>query len=197
MTLDDKYLPTALVLPFSGYSRQSQLMHAQISFPAPKYRELWVEIVKKKIINQSRNLTLLGLDGSETVAEYAQKISCENADYTEAAAAREYFNFYHEGLNRRSDDPVNSRLNYGYAIVRSAIARALVITGFHPVFGIHHNNQLNCFNLTDDLIEPYCAIVDQTAYFHIGANEFLTKAERKSIAGVLFNACSLGDKKRM
>lgn len=195
MTLDEKYLPTAIVLPFSGHSRQSQLMHAQVSFPSSGYRQIWAEIVQQKIMNQSRNLALLGLPGSEVIAEYARKVSCENADTLEALAAKDYFGFYHTGLNRRSDDPVNSRLNYGYAIVRSAIARALVITGFHPVFGIHHNNQLNGFNLTDDLIEPYRAIVDQTAYFHIGANEFLTKAERKSIAGVLFNACSLGDKK--
>lgn len=75
----------------------------------------------------------------------------------EALAAKMYFASYHEGLNRRVEDPVNSRLNYGYAVVRSAIARNLVAVGFHPTFGIHHDSQLNAFNLVDDLIEPYRA----------------------------------------
>lgn len=84
---------------------------------------------------------------------------------------------------------MNSRLNYGYAIVRSAIARALVCAGFHPAFGIHHNNQLNAFNLADDLIEPYRAMVDQVAYYIFGPNERLNKAERKELSGILYNAC--------
>ena len=60
--------------------------------------------------------------------------------------AKEYFSYYHGGLNRRGDDPINSRLNYGYAVVRSSIARSLVASGFHPAFGIHHDSQLNAFN---------------------------------------------------
>ncbi|MBQ8518766.1 MAG: type II CRISPR-associated endonuclease Cas1 [Agathobacter sp.] len=97
--------------------------------------------------------------------------------------------FYHEGLNRRTEDPINSRLNYGYAVVRSAIARKLVATGFHPTFGIHHDSQLNAFNLADDLIEPYRPIVDLVAHENIGANIQLSKSERKEIAHVLHNAC--------
>ncbi|MCR5848181.1 MAG: type II CRISPR-associated endonuclease Cas1 [Lachnospiraceae bacterium] len=191
MTLDEKYLPTAIVLPFSGNSRQSQIMHAQVSYSEEKYKTLWEQIIKRKVENQSRNLTLLGLDGAEKIATYSQGISADNVDYIEAISAKEYFQKYHCGLNRRGDDPVNNRLNYGYAIVRSAIARSLVCTGFHPAFGIHHNNQLNAFNLADDLIEPYRAIVDQTAYYNIGPNERLNKAERKELSGVLFNACLL------
>lgn len=81
------------------------------------------------------------------------------------------------------------RLNYGYAVVRSAIARSLVAAGFHPTFGIHHDNQLNAFNLADDLIEPYRAIVDVVAHENIGSNVQLTKNERREIAHVLHNAC--------
>lgn len=195
MTLDDKYLPTAIVLPFSGNSRQSQLMHAQVSFSEERYRTLWEKIIKRKIENQSRNLALLGLNGAERISTYARDINKENTDYMEALAAKDYFQEYHIGLNRRGDDPVNSRLNYGYAIVRSAIARALVCTGFHPAFGIHHNNQLNAFNLADDLIEPFRAMVDQLAYSNIGSNEILNKVERKELAGVLFNACVINETK--
>lgn len=189
MTLDEKYLPTAIVLPFEGHSRQSKLMHAQVNTKDEKYIELWIQIIKQKISNQSRTLSIMGLNGAEIIAEYVASINEKNVDYNESLAAKEYFSFYHEGLNRRTEDPINSRLNYGYAIVRSAIARKLVATGFHPTFGIHHDNQLNAFNLADDLIEPYRAIVDLVAHENIGTNVRLSKAERRELAHVLHNAC--------
>lgn len=74
-------------------------------------------------------------------------------------------------------------------MVRSAIARSLVTVGFHPTFGIHHDSQLNAFNLVDDLIEPYRAIVDLVAHENIGSNVRLSKNERRAIAHVLHNAC--------
>lgn len=66
-------------------------------------------------------------------------------------------------------EDINNRLNYGYAVIRSYIARSLVAAGFHPTFGIHHDNQLNAFNLADDLIEPYRAIVDIVAHNNVGS----------------------------
>lgn len=126
---------------------------------------------------------------------YALNISENNVDCNEALAAKAYFEYYHSGLNRRVDDPINSRLNYGYAVVRSAIVRSLVATGFHPTFGIHHNNQLNAFNLADDLIEPWRAMVDLVAIKNIGTNVILTKKERYEIACVLHNACMIKEEK--
>lgn len=189
MTLDEKYLPTAIVLPFEGHARQSKLIHAQVNVENEKYMKLWVQIIKQKISNQSRALSIMGLEGVEKIAEYAVSVKEENVDYNESLAAKEYFSYYHEGFNRRTEDPINSRLNYGYAVVRSAIARKLVATGFHPTFGIHHNSQLNAFNLADDLIEPYRAIVDLVAHNNIGSNVRLSKADRKELAHVLHNAC--------
>lgn len=55
---------------------------------------------------------------------------------------------------------VNVLLNYGYGILRAAVARAVVGAGLHPALGIHHSNQFNSFNLVDDLIEPFRPIVD-------------------------------------
>lgn len=131
----------------------------------------------------------MGLDGAEKIAEYVSAVNDENVDYRESLAAKEYFSYYHEGFNRRTEDPINSRLNYGYAIVRSAIARKLVSTGFHPTFGLHHDSQLNAFNLADDLIEPYRPMVDLVAHNNIASNVQLTKLERRELAHVLYNAC--------
>lgn len=129
MTLDEKYLPTAIVLPFEGHTRQSQLMHLQVDYPKQKYFEMWMQIVRQKISNQSRTLAIMGVEGSEKIAKYTALLNENNVDSSEAQSAKEYFSYYHPGLNRRVEDPVNSRLNYGYAVVRSAIARKLVETG--------------------------------------------------------------------
>ncbi len=139
ITLDEKYLPTAIVLPLDGHSRQSKLMHAQVRTLPGKYLDLWKQIIRSKISNQSRALSILGLPGSERIAGYSESITDDNVDSMEALAAKDYFSQFHEGMNRRTDDPINSRLNYGYAVVRSYIARCLCATGFHPTFGIHHN----------------------------------------------------------
>ena len=151
--------------------------------------------MKEKQGNQARALPILGLDGTEIVAAYATNIDIKNVDSKESCAAKDYFSHYHDGLNRRTDDPINSRLNYGYAVIRSSIARNVVAAGFHPAFGIHHNNQLNPFNLADDLIEPFRPMVDLVAHKNIGANERLTKAERYFLAGTLYNACIINGTK--
>ena len=191
MTLDEKYLPTSIVLPFEGHARQSKLMHAQVSQGKDVYLDLWLQIINRKISNQARVLSIMGMEGAENISKYLDNMTAENIDITEALSAKEYFTYYHEGLNRRGDDPVNSRLNYGYAVVRSYIARSLVAAGFHPTFGIHHDSQLNAFNLADDLIEPYRAMVDIVAHNNIGSNVQLSKIERREIAHVLHNACMI------
>lgn len=191
MTLDQKYLPTAIVLPFQGNARQSKLIHKQVETDATKYLDIWFQIIHRKISNQARALSIMGFDGVESVAQYATTLSLANVDSHEALAAKEYFTHYHEGLNRRNSDPVNSRLNYGYAIVRSAIARAIVSVGCHPAFGIHHNSQLNPFNLADDLIEPYRPMVDLVAHENIGTSTLLSRSERRALASVLHNACTV------
>lgn len=195
MTLDQKYLPTTLVLPFEGNARQSKLIHLQVGLPKEKYEELWLQIIGQKIDNQARALSILGLEGVEKVSAYSQNLDAENVDYREALAAKDYFSNYHNGLNRRNNDPINSRLNYGYAVVRSAIARSCVSVGFHPALGIHHNSQLNPFNLVDDLIEPFRPMVDLIAYQNVGQNERLTKTERHELANVLHCACMMNGSK--
>ena len=188
-TLDEKYSPTAIVLPFKGNSRQSQLIHKQIEFATEQYEKIWAQIIRQKINNQARVLSLLDLEGMEKVLYYTKQLTDLNIDAMEATAAKEYFQFFHKGLNRREDDPINSRLNYGYAVVRSAIARAIVAVGCHPALGIHHNNQLNAFNLADDLIEPFRPAVDLVVYGNVGFDVVLNKSERREIAGILHNAC--------
>ena len=100
----------------------------------------------------------------------------------------------HKGLNRRSDDPVNSALNYGYAIVRSYIIKALISTGFHCAIGINHHNEYNNFNLADDLIEPWRTMVDLIAFDTVGVDYNLSVKQRRCLTGVLHKPCKIDGK---
>ena len=60
----------------------------------------------------------------------------------------------------RERDWANPALNYGYAILRAATARALVAAGLLPTLGIHHHNRYNAYALADDIMEPYRPYVD-------------------------------------
>ena len=60
--------------------------------------------------------------------------------------------------------PLNNLLNYGYAILRAVIARALVTSGLLPTLGIHHHNRYNAYCLADDIMEPYRPYVDELVY---------------------------------
>ena len=127
--------------------------------------------------------------------EYSKNINYQNVDAKEALAAKEYFEYYHPNLNRRTDDPINSALNYGYAVVRSAIARATIASGFLVSWGIHHDNQFNSMNLVDDLIEPFRPMVDIIAIKVAGSNVELTKPQRYKLAHILHNACIINNQK--
>jgi len=61
----------------------------------------------------------------------------------------------------RHGEPPNNVLNYGYAILRSITARALVSSGLLPALGIFHRNKYNAYCLADDIMEPYRPFVDQ------------------------------------
>lgn len=128
ITLNNKYLPAAIVSPVIANSRHSETIHCQVSLTSSLKNELWRQIIRQKLCNQSRALALLGLDGSETIAFFAQELETAtdtDIEAVEAQAAKRYFDFLRPGLNRRNSYPFNSRLNYGYSLLRSAIARSL------------------------------------------------------------------------
>lgn len=68
---------------------------------------------------------------------------------------------YPDFVRDREGTPPNNLLNYGYAILRAVIARALVGSGLLPTLGIHHHNRYNAYCLADDIMEPYRPYVDE------------------------------------
>ncbi|MBQ6425910.1 MAG: type II CRISPR-associated endonuclease Cas1 [Clostridia bacterium] len=190
MIIDEKYHPACMLIPTQANVRQTLVMREQVAMSREFKDKLWEEIIIRKIENQARALTILGREGSEKVLRYTEGITQHgDIDACEANAARDYFAFLHPGLNRQSNDSVNSCLNYGYAVIRNAIIRAVFLAGFQPAFGIHHDNYLNPFNLADDLIEPWRAMVDVAAVQDPGNTEVLSRKKRKELAFVLHHAC--------
>lgn len=158
---DEKHLPNAQLLPINQYCRQRKLLMAQYEMSRPLQKQLWQQIVIRKIQNQAECLRLSSRPGWEELRQLAGKVLSNDSDNREAVAAALYFPcLFGDDFSRGSDDPRNAALNYGYAIVRGGIARNLVMHGMEPCIGIHHRSELNNFNLADDLIEPFRPIVD-------------------------------------
>lgn len=189
-----KHEPETIIEPYFPNQRHSSLLKLQINLSEDLKKQLWNKTIKQKIDNSSRNLAVLGLEGVDEIGNYISLVHDGDKDNIEAQAASAYFQFYHKGLNRRNEDPVNSALNYGYAIVRSYIIKALISTGFHCVLGINHHNEYNNFNLADDLIEPWRAMVDQIAYGIIGTDFNLSMKQRRELTGILHRPCKIDDK---
>ena len=78
-------------IPFEGHARQSKLMHAQVMTDENVYLDLWLQIIRQKISNQARALSIMGMESAEKVSKYLDSISTSNVDIVEALAAKEYF----------------------------------------------------------------------------------------------------------
>lgn len=158
------FLPSGILLPLVGQQRQMEIQQIQINSSKPLQKQLWAEIVKEKIKNQSKVLELLGKENK--IKSLHNEVLSGDTSNVEANAARLYFPalFGKEFIRDTSKKGINSFLNYGYAIIRATIARFVVASGLNPSFGLQHHNKLNPFCLVDDLIEPYRALVDITVY---------------------------------
>ena len=187
--------PSALTIPMVANFRQTKVAYEQVGASQELKDLLWQRIVTRKIENQARALAILGLEGAEEVWEFSRDVQPGDSGNAEGAAARAYFANLHPGLNRRTDDPMNSCLNYGYAIVRAIIARDLVTTGFIPVFGLHHHSQLNAFNLADDMIEPYRPCVDLLASEVVASSKRLSREQRSRLRECAWAAVTMRGRK--
>ena len=194
---DSRHMPNGLVLPFHTHHRQAAVAALQISAGAGLRGRLWQSLVRAKIYNQAAVLQVYGTDAAALRAMAARVLPAD-PDNVEARAARHYWGALFTNFVRENDSDLrNAMLNYGYAIMRGAIARALVATGLLPAIGIHHANQLNSFNLADDLIEPFRPFIDSAVWrlSDLGCRRdgSLTLAERQSLAGALLAPARMGD----
>jgi CRISPR-associated protein Cas1 len=168
LTVNASHLPNGALIPYLPHSRGLKVMTAQLELPLPLKKRLWQRIVRQKINNQAALLIRAGKnDDSKRLLQLAGNVRSGDPDNNEAKAAQLYFRaLYGPQFHRNQERFFNSAMNYGYAVVRAAIARTLTVYGFLPAFGLFHHSEQNPFNLADDIIEPYRPIVDSEIISH-------------------------------
>lgn len=165
ITCNDSHMPVGLLLPLEGHTIQQERFQDQLSSSLPLRKQLWQQTVQQKILNQAA--ILRELHGIETgnMRQWASDVRSGDSTNLEGRAAAFYWGqMFPEipGFTRsREGTYPNALLNYGYAILRAVIARALVGSGLLPTLGIHHHNRYNAYCLADDIMEPYRPFVDR------------------------------------
>ena len=167
VTCNDTHHPVGLLLTLDGHTLQSQKYLAQVEASQPLKKQLWQQTVAMKIANQAALLAEVR-EENKYLLRLAENVKSGDAENAEATAASYYwkrvFPAFLEFTRYREGPPPNNLLNYGYAILRAIVARALVGSGLLPTLGIHHRNQYNAYCLADDIMEPYRPYVDRVVY---------------------------------
>lgn len=187
---DERHTPSGLALPFHRHHRQAAVAGLQTGLSQPAKKRLWQALVVAKIENQAAALNLCRPGEDSPLMAMARLVGSGDPDNVEARAARDYWKRLFPAFVREdAGDRRNAMLNYGYAVVRAAVARALVASGFLPCFGLHHDSATNAFNLADDLFEPFRPFVDRLVFGLSDGGERrdgeMTVDDRRALAGAL------------
>jgi CRISPR-associated protein Cas1 len=179
--------PSGVFLPFLPHSRTTRMMRKQLGVAKPTTKQAWASIVRRKIENQAACLKLCGSRGVDRLESYARRVRSGDPDNLEAQAAAFYFaQLYGQNFHRAEERWTNAALDYGYAVLRGAIARGLVAHGLHPTVGLFHDCEQNAFNLADDLIEPFRPLVDLHVARHPAMTEGdLIPADKQALVALL------------
>lgn len=159
---NESHMPVSLTLPMAYNDTYCEKVKYQLEASEPLKKQLWRQTIVAKLKNQSRVLQILNLESS-SIDHMANRVKSGDPDNLEGQAANIYWDRLldkYEVTRGRYDGPPNQYFNYGYAILRSVIARNLVGSGCLPVLGIHHRNKYNPYCLADDIMEPYRPLVD-------------------------------------
>ena len=196
---DPKHLPCGVLLPFHQHWQQGAAARGQLGATAPLKKRLWQHIVRQKLANQAAVLDRGQVSGAETLRDMARHVRSGDPGNVEARAARFYWQRLFEAFRRHDDaDPRNAMLDYSYAVLRAAVARALVAAGLLPAFGIHHAGAQNAFNLADDCLEVLRPLADARVFDMLGHGRRpesggLSREARRHLAGVMTESLILDD----
>jgi CRISPR-associated protein Cas1 len=200
---DKTHTPSAQLLPFSGHTLTQKHFAAQMTASNALKGRLWKQTVQAKISNQAACLDAGGKEGGRWLRRRAPSVKNGDPGNCEGLAAREYWSYHTPDTDfkrTRSGCMPNAALNYGYAILRAAMARALTGSGLSCLIGLHHHNQYNAFTLADDVMEPYRPFADDTVLnapnrFPAEALE-LTRDMKAALLNVLSADVAISDMRR-
>lgn len=185
---DGRHEPVAILMSLSGHHRHAGRARVQAKCPLPLRKRIWRDLVRKKISEQARSLAPFDSTGKDGLNKLIPKVRVGDPDNIEARAARYYWpRLFGEGYRRdRAQPGINAHLNYGYTILRSALARAVTAAGLVPSLGIGHVNARNNFCLADDLLEPFRPLVDRMVRENSEAwSDEITPDARIELAGMM------------
>ena len=158
---DEKRNPASEVLPLHGSHNCSKRCREQAEWSKDLQAYIWTEIVRHKIMNQADLLQHQELAEAELLYQYLNELTLNDETQREGHAAKVYFNaLFGKSFSREQDNPINAALNYGYAILLSAVNREILSLGYITQLGLNHCNQFNPYNLGSDLMEPLRGFVD-------------------------------------
>lgn len=162
---DDKHLPASMLLSLDAHHTQNERFRQQLEASEPLKKQLWKQTIEVKITNQARLLEKYS-SHEQALHRLAANVGSGDTTNREGQAARIYWQhvfapFIGPMERDRYGAPPNNLLNYGYALLRAATARALAGAGLLCTLGIHHHNRFNAFALADDIMEPYRPFVDE------------------------------------
>jgi len=189
--------PAGMLLPIESNTLQTERFRQQIEAKEPVKKRLWKQIVKSKIKHQAK---LVGKDSDvyRTLMTLRDRVRSGDPDNIEAQASRKFWPVYLQDVTFRRDingAPPNNMLNYGYMVMRAAVARALCSAGLLPSLGIHHRNRYNAFCLADDLLEPFRGFVEskvREVYSNIGPVDELEQSTKAKLLEVLYEEVNVG-----
>lgn len=165
VTCDSKCMPVGLLLPLAGNTIQSERFRKQLDASLPLKKQLWQQTIRAKIYNQAMILGKYTKAETGNMMAWTETVRSGDSDNLEGRAAAYYWRNVFPAIPKfvrgRDEAAPNNLLNYGYAILRAVVARALVESGLLPTFGIHHHNRYNAYCLADDIMEPYRPYVDE------------------------------------
>lgn len=187
---DEKHFPCGLLTPIAGNYAHGDVLRDQIAMSEPQKKRLWQSIVVAKIEAQADLLRYFGLPDLK-VRSMARRVLSGDTGNAEGLAASHYFDalFGSDFFREAPGGPgLNAWLNYGYAVVRAAVGRAICGAGLHPALGLYHGSRFNAFGLADDLMEPLRPLVDYVAFRALRAGEVqdeLAPAAKRRLLEVL------------
>mgnify|MGYP002624898482 CR=1 FL=1 len=194
---NEKHLPFSMNLPLDCNTIQNQLFAAQIEASLPVKKKCWKEVIEAKIKNQAKVLEKYNINPIK-LKEYAKDVKSGDTTNREALAAKLYWDLLIDDVDwvrTRFGEYPNNLLNYGYAILRAAMARALIGSGLLPTFGIHHHNKYDAYALADDMMEPYRPYIDDEVLQYIKTHEQSEEIDtdfKKQILQVLTRDVAIG-----
>ena len=167
---NNNHLPNGMFLNLNSHHIQQEIFRNQIEASLPLKKQLWQQTIIEKITNQG--ILLEKISGKKNTFQFlTSKVNSGDSSNMEGVAANQYWKSFFDQQElqtkfkrERFGDYPNNFLNYGYAILRAATARALSGSGLLNTLGIHHKSKYNAFALADDIMEPFRPLVDEKVF---------------------------------